>query len=108
MEFGVKGGPPVFVHTVLFWLKKNLRSDQVAAFLDGLESLRGVPSAKAVHIGTPSSTNRPVIDRSYTYGLTVIFDDLAQHDAYQADPVHLTFVQQHSKDWERVVIYDFE
>ncbi|MBI2432587.1 MAG: Dabb family protein [Candidatus Hydrogenedentes bacterium] len=96
----------MFVHSVFFWLKPGLTADQVRAFRGGLETLRGVASARAVYIGEAAATSRPVVDRSYTFGLTVLLEDLAGHDAYQADPIHLAFVREYAKDWERVVIYD--
>jgi hypothetical protein len=47
-----------------------------------------------------------VIDRTYTYGLIVAFEDAAGHDAYQSDPVHDEF--RGLKDlWTQVKIYDF-
>lgn len=96
----------MLVHSVYFWLKQNLTGAQESEFRDGLESLRPIQSIEQIYIGTPSSTNRPVIERSYTYALTVIFKDIAAHDAYQDDPIHLDFVKKCSPFWEKVLIYD--
>lgn len=96
----------MFVHTVYFWLKKDLTPEQRANFRQGLESLTGIGAIKAAYIGEPAPTDRPVIDRSYTYGLTVLVDSIEQHDAYQVDPLHTAFVENYATYWERVVIYD--
>ncbi len=98
----------MFVHTVYFWLKKDHSAEQRATFLKGVETLRGVPSAEAVYVGTPAATHRPVVDRTYDVALIVLLNDLAAHDAYQADPVHRAFVEQYASHWEKVVIYDSE
>ncbi|MBI2423095.1 MAG: Dabb family protein [Candidatus Hydrogenedentes bacterium] len=98
----------MFVHTVYFWLKQGLSADQRVAFRAGLESLKGIGAIEAAYIGVPASTSRPVIDRSYTYALTVLLDSLESHDAYQVDPIHQAFVENYATYWERVVIYDAE
>jgi hypothetical protein len=97
----------MLVHTVLFWLKKDLDADQTADFRKGVESLRGIDSAEAVYVGTPSNTpERPVIDSSYDFCLTVILKDIPAHDAYQADPIHQAFIAKYKDFWEKVKIYD--
>lgn len=96
----------MLVHSVFFWLKPDLTAEQTAEFRAGLESLRGVSSVEAVHIGTPAPTDRPVIDRSYSFALTVLLKGMAEHDAYQVDPIHREFVTRFSAHWDRVLIYD--
>lgn len=96
----------MLVHTVFFWLKRDLDSAQRAAFLAGVETLRDIPSVDTMYVGTPSETYRPIIDRTYDIGLTVLMKDLAAHDAYQVDPIHLKFVEEFSPYWERALIYD--
>lgn len=98
----------MLVHSVFFWLKPELTEVERAAFRAGVESLKGISAVEAVYIGTPAPTDRPVIDRSYDLGLTVLMKDMAAHDAYQVDPLHTAFVQQFSGHWQRVVIYDAE
>lgn len=99
----------MLVHSVYFWLKADRTGEQIAAFEQGLESLRGIPTAKHLHIGRPAATpERPVIDNSYTFGLAVLFDVLAEHDAYQSDPLHKAFLAQFASYWDRVQIYDFD
>jgi len=98
----------MLVHTVLFWLKEGLNSDQVTAFEAALETMKGIIHADAVYTGTPAATGeRPVIDTSYSYCLTVVLKDVAAHDMYQVDPIHIEFLK--NKDlWEKVTIYDVD
>ena len=98
----------MLVHNVFFWLKPELTPAQVAEFERGVATLLTIPTVRHGFVGRPSSTNRPIIDRSYTFGLTLAFDDLAGHDAYQEHPVHLAFVDGNSAKWSAVKIYDFE
>lgn len=97
----------MLVHTVFFWLKKELSADQVAQFREGVESLKSIESAEAVYVGTPAGTpERPVVDSSYDVCLTVILKDIPAHDAYQADPLHQEFIATFKESWETVKIYD--
>lgn len=96
----------MLVHSVFFWLKKDLGEEQVRRFRAGVERLQGIATAEAVYVGTPAPTDRPVIDRSYDIGLTVLLRGMAEHDAYQQDPLHQEFLQEFSSYWERVLIYD--
>jgi hypothetical protein len=96
-------------HNVYFWLKPELTSAQRAEFRRGVESLAGIKAVDLVTVGVPAKTGaRPVIDASYDIALIVQCRDLAAHDAYQVDPLHLEFVAKFKTYWSRVVIYDSE
>lgn len=98
----------MLVHTVFFWLDPQLKPEQVAEFEERLNRLPTISAVKSGFTGRPSSTNRPIIDRTYSYGLTLVFEDLAKHDEYQVDPLHQEFVEKCSSMWLKVTIYDFE
>jgi hypothetical protein len=98
----------MLVHTVLFWLHKNLQGDQLTEFRVGLETLKHIKSAEAVYIGSPADTEpRPrIILSTYDYCLTVVFKDIKAHDAYQIDPTHKEFIKTYASYWKRVRVYD--
>ncbi len=97
----------MLVHTVYFWLKPELTPAQRADFRRGVESLGGIKSVEKIYVGTPAATQkRPIIDDSYSVALTVICKDVAAHDAYQIDPIHLAFIDACKTFWTRVQIYD--
>ncbi|MEY2882026.1 MAG: hypothetical protein RLZZ15_4406 [Verrucomicrobiota bacterium] len=97
----------MLVHTVYFWLKPELTDAQRAEFRRGVESLGGIKAVDQIYVGTPAATERrPIIDSSYSVALTVICKDVAAHDAYQIDPIHLAFVNACKTFWTRVQIYD--
>jgi Stress responsive A/B Barrel Domain len=97
----------MLVHTVYFWLKPELTPAQRADFRRGVESLAGIKAVEKVYVGAPAATERrPIIDASYSVALTVVCKDVAAHDAYQVDPIHLAFVNAFKTFWTRVQIYD--
>jgi Stress responsive A/B Barrel Domain len=97
----------MLVHTVFFWLKPELTAAQVATFRRGVESLGTIKAVDKCYVGTPAKTERrPIIDASYSFALTVILKDVAAHDAYQVDAIHLKFIAECKTFWSRVQIYD--
>jgi hypothetical protein len=99
----------MLIHTVFFWLKPELTAAQRAEFRRGVESLRAIKHAAKVYVGAPAATlDRPVIDKTFAVALTVICQDVAAHDAYQADPIHQAFAARFNSYWIRLQIYDAE
>ena len=99
----------MLVHTVFFWLKPDLSEEERQLFHNEVKSLGSIESVAGFYHGKPSATPpREVVDDTYDLGLTVILADLGAHDAYQADPIHLAFVEKCKPLWEKVKIYDAE
>ena len=98
----------MLVHCVYFWLRDDLTDEELGTFVEGVNSLTTIDTIRHGFVGTPASTVRPVIDRSYSYSIIAVFDDVDGHDAYQADPVHNKFRDTCASFWTRVKIYDIE
>jgi len=96
----------MFTHHVLFWLKSDITATQKEAFLKGLQSLEGIETIQQMFIGTPAPIDRNVVDKSYTFSLLVLFEDIEAHNIYQTHAIHLAFLSQFKVFFEKVVIYD--
>lgn len=96
----------MFIHHVFFWLKNPGSAQDKADLKKGLETLLAIKPKISAHIGVPASTNRPVIDTTYTFSLLLIFNSLEDQEKYQVHPIHKKFVADCASLWERVVIYD--
>ena len=97
----------MLLHIVVFWLKKDLSEEELTTFENEVRSLENISSVEQLYVGKPASTTkRPVIDDSYDLCLTVMLKDIASHDSYQEDPLHLDFIKNCSHMWEKVKIYD--
>jgi hypothetical protein len=96
----------MFIHHVYFWLKNPGNKEDFTKLVNGLEALAKVGTIKMCHIGKPADTNRDVIDRSYAVSWMCIFDNAADQESYQKDPIHLKFVADCSFLWSKVVVYD--
>jgi hypothetical protein len=96
----------VFVHHVFFWLKNTGNAADTAKLVAGLKKLATVITIRQFHIGKPAATKRDVIDTGYAVSWLVLFDNKADQDSYQTDPIHLKFVEECSSLWEKVIVYD--
>jgi hypothetical protein len=96
----------MFVHAVYFWLRDGLTRADEQRFAEGLESLRSIDGVVHGYIGVPAPTDRPVIDRSYSRALVLVFAEEAAHDSYQVHPVHDRFRAECGSLWTQVRIYD--
>jgi hypothetical protein len=96
----------MFIHSVYFWLADDLTDEKRAKFVEQARALTTLESVRHAWLGTPAPTDRPIIERGYSYALTVVFDDEAAHDDYQVHPVHDRFRDECGAFWTRVVIYD--
>lgn len=96
----------MLVHAVYFWLKPDITPAQVSTFEELCGAMAKIPSVQHLWLGKPASTDRPVIDRSYSYGLVVALKDMEAHDAYQVHPIHDKFRETCGSFWSQVKIYD--
>jgi len=96
----------VFIHHVFFWLKNPESKEDKTALIEGLKKLASCKTIKQFHIGEPADTYRSVVERSYAVSWMVFFDNPADQEDYQTDPIHLKFVEECSHLWTKVVVHD--
>ncbi len=97
----------MLVHTVFFWLKPDLTDAQRAEFLTALKALGDIPNHTSFYLGTPAGVaDRPVVDKTFDYSITCVFENLEAHNTYQAHPLHVAFLEQGKPKWVRSQVYD--
>jgi hypothetical protein len=96
------------VHTVFFWLKEKDNKEHQNLLYVGLQELAKIDLIKTAYVGRPADTNRGVIDSTYSFSVTFVFDNSVDQDAYQVHPDHYVFINNCSFLWEKVVVYDAE
>lgn len=95
------------VHHVYFWLKKPKNEAHKKQLVLALNELLKVKTIKMSHLGFPAGTeSRDVVDHSYSVSYLVMFDNQADQDAYQVDPIHTKFVEENQHLWSKVIVYD--
>ncbi|MEO6315959.1 MAG: Dabb family protein [Chitinophagaceae bacterium] len=98
----------IFIHHVYFWLKNHDSIPDKEKLIDGLKKLSAVKTIQRFHIGQPAATHRDVIDSSYNISWCLFFNNKADQESYQTDPIHLNFVKECADLWTKVIVYDAE
>ena len=95
-------------HHVYFWLKEEHKTEAgIATFEKALDDLYKIKEIAGGIWGKSAATpERPVTDKSFDYALSMKFDSIEKHDAYQVDPDHDVFVDTFKSWWEKVLIMD--
>jgi Stress responsive A/B Barrel Domain len=96
----------MFIHHVYFWLNNPESATDLEQLKKGLQTLTVIETIGMYQIGMPASTNRDVIDRSYSVSWMLMFDNLEDEEIYQHHPLHKKFVTDCSHLWNKVVVYD--
>ena len=97
-----------FIHSVYIWFKEGVTQEQKDALAQASIKLTEIKGVLAVYDGIPAATFRATVERSYDYALVIHMKDLATHDAYQTDPIHLDLLKNYSSLWQKVMITDVE
>jgi hypothetical protein len=96
----------IFIHHVFFWLNNPGSKEDLHALIEGLRKLSHAKTIRQFHVGIPASTNRAVIETTYSVSWFLLFGNKEDQDDYQVDPIHLNFVKECSHLWSKVIVYD--
>ncbi|MEN9299878.1 MAG: hypothetical protein RLZZ429_2191 [Bacteroidota bacterium] len=98
---------PMILHQVFFWLKNSGSITDRKKLIEGLSTLKAIPTIQQLHLGNPAATEkRDVVDHSWDVSELMFFKDLKDQQAYQDHPIHKTFIKNYGHLWSRVVVYD--
>ena len=107
MPINTKADKYPVIHHVLFWLKNPSSKADRDKLVAGVKSLGKIKVVKEIHVGVVASTEkRDVVDNSWGVSELLFFSSTADQKAYQDDPIHTKFVEEHSALWDKVIVYD--
>jgi hypothetical protein len=94
-------------HMVYFTLKDRSPAAVQKLLADCHKYLTDHPGTVFFAAGTlvPDLT-RPVNQTDFDVALQVVFESRAAHDAYQAAPRHLQFIEENKPNWAQVRVFD--
>ncbi|MBY0228908.1 MAG: Dabb family protein [Gemmataceae bacterium] len=97
----------MLVHDVFFKLSDRSPAAAEALVAACREYLTGHDGTVLFAVGQlAKELARPVNDRDWDVGLHLVFRDQAAHDAYQAHPRHVAFVEENKPTWAGVRVFD--
>ena len=94
-------------HMVYFTLKDRSPAAVQKLVADCRKYLTDHPGTVFFAAGTlvPDLT-RPVNQTDFDVALQIVFESRAAHDAYQAAPRHLQFIEENKPNWAKVRVFD--
>src|SRR5262249_30510569 len=106
---GTKAKKANYVHTVIFYLKKDAPKGEAGALIkDAHQMLSKIPSVRRLSAGRPAEKATPeVAITDFQVGLLVHFDDYRGLQTSLDHPLHTEYVQKHKKHLEKILVYDF-
>src|SRR5207253_2049754 len=100
-----------FVHVVIIQLKKDAPEEEADTLItDAHEMLAKIPSVRSLQAGKAAKSTTPNVPKhDFQVGLLIQFDDGQGLETYQKHPLHLKYVEKHSKyvEMEKLGVYDF-
>jgi hypothetical protein len=98
---------PMVVHNVYFSLKDNSPAEADKLVQACRKYLTAHPGIVFFACGklTPE-LQREINDRDFDVGLHIVFDNLANHDRYQAAATHIQFIEENKAGWKKVRVFD--
>jgi hypothetical protein len=108
-QTGINAKNGTIMHSVYFWLKKDISKEEEQDFLQYFELLKSTPGVASLSFGKPAKTKRrDVTDNSFDYNLVILFNNLQQISIYENHPDHLAGAKKYQKYWEKVQVRDTE
>ena len=98
----------MFIHSALFWLRKDLSAAELATFAAEVHKLGQIPYLERGYVGAPAQTpQRAVTDNTFDFATSLHFKTLDDHEFYQTKcEHHARFVATCKTFWDRVVVHD--
>lgn len=100
---------PGYVHTVIFYIKKDAPKDEADALIkDAYSMLAKIPTVRLLKIGLPAEKATPKLAvTDYQVGLVIFFDNYDGLKEYLEHADHVKYVDKHMKHLDKIVVYDF-
>ncbi len=97
----------MLAHNVYFTLHDGSAAARHKLVAACKKYLTGHPGTISFAVGVVcAELNRPVNDLEFDVALHLLFQSIADHDAYQSAPRHDTFVEENKATWKKVRVFD--
>ena len=74
----------MFIHSAIFWLRKDLTPTERAIFDSEIRRLAQIPYLERGYVGTPAETeHRSVATHTFDFATSLHFKTLQDHEYYQ-------------------------
>jgi len=96
-------------HVAMIWLNDGMSSEQISEIIDQTNVLSSIAVVQDLKIGKPVPSEKKTVDDSFTFAISMSFENEAALKQYMVDDTHHDYVQSVLKPaLKKVVIYDFK
>lgn len=95
-------------HIVLVWLKADTPAALVDELMEKTRGLAAIETVRDLHVGRAVPSERPIVDDSFSFGITFTFSNREDMQRYLVHPLHINYVEKLLKPHlEKVIVYDY-
>ncbi len=94
-------------HVVLCWMDSTTTPNLIDSLVEESRMLGSLPGIMSFHVGKPVPSDRPIVDDSFRFGLTMKFDNVDSMNRYLVAPRHSRFIAERIQPHLlKIVVYD--
>jgi hypothetical protein len=96
-------------HVVLCWMDSTVTETEIDHLIEETRTLQEIPGILSLSVGRPVPSERPIVDDSFSFGITMVFESKEKMNAYLAHEKHTSFVSQKVKPrLAKLLVYDIQ
>lgn len=96
-------------HVVLCWMKESVTEAEIEKLIAETKALGQIDGIEELTAGRPIPSDRPIVDDSFSFGITMTFSTKEMMNSYLKDERHTSFVSEKIKpQLEKLLVYDIE
>jgi len=96
-------------HVVMIWLNDGLSEARISNVIDKANVLSSIEVVDELTIGKPVASEKKTVDDSFTFAISMSFENIQALQQYMVDEIHHEYVQSVLKPaLKKVVIYDYK
>ena len=94
-------------HVVLVWFKADTQTSFIDQVMKKSQKLKSIPQLQALNVGKAISSDRKIVDDTFTLGFHLSFANQTDLNTYIQHPDHIQFVEQLKPNIKKIIVYDF-
>ncbi len=96
-------------HVVLCWMDSTMSETEINSLIEETKELKQINGIGKLTVGRPVPSDRPIVDDSFTFGITMSFENRTLMNSYLKDEKHTSFVASNIKpNLVKLLVYDIE
>ncbi len=97
----------ILTHVVLCWMDTTVTEAEIDTIIKKTKKLKEIPGIVDLMVGRPVESERPIVDDSFSLGITMTFRSKEKMNRYLKDDRHTSFTAKWIKPrLSKLLVYD--